>query len=108
MVSNYLVKQTYQRCDSDATTNLARKPCLDINQVDETWAIRAKEFDIVMFATGGWWEHDLQMRQASKGDPTYRNSRKILRKALRTVMDYLASFEFKSKQLFWRCSEVNS
>ncbi|XP_028401916.1 protein trichome birefringence-like 6 isoform X2 [Dendronephthya gigantea] len=106
--SNYLVRQARQDCDSDTTVKLAKAPCLDIMTVDPTWATRASEFDILMFATGGWWEHDLQMRQASSGeDSTYTKSQYIFHTALNTVMNHLARAEFQGKQLFWRCSEVS-
>lgn len=107
IVSHYLVKQTKINCDSDSTVELAEEPCLDVQNVDRTWASRAKEFDILMFSTGGWWEHDLQMRQVSNDESTYRKSRDILRQALRTVLKYLGRPKFTKKELYWRCSEVS-
>jgi hypothetical protein len=105
--SNYLVKQTKSDCDSDTTVKLATVPCLDIQTVDPTWATRAGEFDILMLATGGWWEHDLQMRQASSGDDSsFIKSQNAIRTALMTVMDYLGRPEFHGKRLYWRCAEV--
>ena len=105
--SNYLVKQTKIDCDSDTTVKLANVPCLDIKSVDTAWANRVGEFDILMFATGGWWEHDLQMRQASLGDDiSYTKSQNVIRSSLSTVMDYLGRPEFHGKQLYWRCAEV--
>ena len=105
--SNYLVKQTETDCDSDATKKLANSPCIDIHAVDPTWAIRVGEFDIIMFATGGWWEHDLRMRQASSNDDlSFTNSQNVLRAALMTTMDYLGRPEFDRKKLYWRCAEV--
>jgi hypothetical protein len=105
--SNYLVKQTKSDCDSDTTVALANVPCLDIKSVDTAWASRVGEFDILMFATGGWWEHDLQMRQASPGDDiSFRKSHNVIRSSLMTVMDYLGRPEFRGKHLYWRCAEV--
>lgn len=105
--SNYLVKQTKSDCDSDTTVKQATVPCLDIQTVDPTWATRAGEFDILMLATGGWWEHDLQMRQASSGDDSsFIKSQNAIRTALMTVMDYLGRPEFHGKRLYWRCAEV--
>ena len=105
--SNYLIKETKKHCDSDPTVELAKVPCLDINTVDPAWATRSSEFDILMLATGGWWEHDLQMRQASSGDDgTFQKSQKVIRTALRTAMHYLERPEFQSKQIYWRCAEV--
>ena len=105
--SNYLVKKTKTDCDSDATVKLATSPCIDINAVDPTWATRAAEFNILMFATGGWWEHDIQMRQASSTDDfSFKKSQNVLRTALMTVMNYLGRAEFREKKLYWRCSEV--
>ena len=108
--SNYLVKQTKTTCDSHATKKLAATPCLDINNVDPTWANRVKDFDIFVFATGGWWEHDLQMRQASSGqtnhENTYLKAHNIIRSAFKTVIDHLGKPQFNGKKLYWRCSEV--
>ena len=106
IVSNYLVKQTRKNCDSNATLKLAKELCLDIKNVDEKWAARVNEFDIFVFATGGWWEHDLQMRQILGGDRSYRKSRAVMRQALLTVMNYLKKPIIKKKELYWRCSEV--
>lgn len=82
-------------------------PCLDIHTVDPAWSTRVDEFDILMFATGGWWEHDLLMRQASSGDDmSYTKSQNVMRTALMTAMTYLGKPEFKQKKLYWRCAEV--
>ena len=106
IVSNYLIKQTRKNCDSNATVKVAKEPCLDIKNVDEKWAGRVSEFDIFVFATGGWWEHDLQMRQILDSDRSYRKSRAVMTQALSTVMNYLRKPMFQKKELYWRCSEV--
>ncbi len=101
------MKQTKTDCDSDTTVKLATVPCLDIQTVDPAWATRAREFDILMFATGGWWEHDLQLRQASSGnDNSFVKTKNVIRTALMTVMNYLGRSEFQGKLLYWRCAEV--
>ena len=81
---------------------------MDIKNVDDKWATRAKFFDIFLFATGGWWEHDLQMRQAQTlvGERSFRTSRELMREAFTTVIDYLKRPEFQTKKVYWRCSEV--
>ena len=100
--SNYLVKQRKSKCDS------SDKPCLDLERVDSTWLSRIEQFDIAIFATGGWWEDDLLKRQAIKGvNASFRSSKNTFYQALRTVMDHLNRSEFEHIQLYWRCSEVS-
>ncbi len=107
IVSHWLVDETSKNCDSDPKTRLAKRACLDVKNVAKTWAKRVKDFDIFLFATGGWWEHDMQMRQAqTHGERSYRKSRELMRQALITVMNYLGRPEFRTKELYWRCSEV--
>ena len=102
-----MVKETKINCDSDATVKLASTSCLDVHTVDPVWATRAAEFDIFMFATGGWWVHDLQMRQARSGDDiSFTKSQNVIRTALMTTMSYLGKPEFQEKKLYWRCAEV--
>ena len=106
--SNYLVEQTETDCDSSSTVKINDKPCLDLERVERAWLNRIKQFDIAIFATGGWWEHDLLMRQAVKGlNGSFRSSKNTFYKALRTVMDHLTRSEFEHIQLYWRCSEVS-
>ena len=108
VVSHWLVNETMKNCDSDPKRRLAKKACIDITNVDYKWARRAEFFDVFLFATGGWWEHDLRMRQAQTlvGKRSYRTSRNLMRQALVTVINYLNRPEFQTKKIYWRCSEV--